>query len=693
MLKSRALQESDFCPNEPTVQSRSGHKRLRAATYPLSKGTRGSRPQKCKEVYSDVGGWKKEFGLYDNQEDAEAAIDAFWAAVCALEGGGAVGPVTPEVSGTKRKAPPSLKWRKNKAFKGGGHGHRNEEQYEKEKAQRAAQRAAARVARRDWFRTHGDELYRVRRNSSRLISSVLTLASDGGPVEESVQLGQISDKQRERLQDQCTALIHYFYLCAEKYGCDDQVYGPMEDGQQVGDEQEEQVYMHDLAEIAGKTVWVSGITVQRWYASYLEHDCRFSLDGRGHWERQWILNEEDLLLKFEHKAKALVKAEEPKFVDAMYDYVNNELLSNEEVYLGKHGLTLPVSRSTVHAWIHKLDDTGHEEAGKHFYTDNHEKATTVKYRQEYVERQEALEMRKPAWMQMPLGVYQDMRGKLPQLAEGHRYKTAEGEDWVELHVDACGAFDKLRLACVLGGNFSVRWARSTTPPAADHKCKYYHAPGKCKCHLPLYHAGQDESVFKAYQRGKKSWKIKGFRAQRKKSDGPGEMVSAFQDEIRGFGFPMTADELDLVNAFRATQAPPREPLTESPGIRYLKYGSGEKKEGWWDWDKFKVQVTDFLDCFDVLYPEMQLQMEIDWSSGHAKFPDGALNANPMAVGFGGKQPKLRATLLTEGCVNADTHQYLVDENTVQVPDAAIFTENTFTENTLTHLHTGNGMDR
>jgi hypothetical protein len=45
-------------------------------------------------VYSDVGGWKKEFGLYDNQEDAEAAIDAFWAAVCALEGGGAVGPVT-----------------------------------------------------------------------------------------------------------------------------------------------------------------------------------------------------------------------------------------------------------------------------------------------------------------------------------------------------------------------------------------------------------------------------------------------------------------------------------------------------------------------------------------------------------------------------------------------------------------------
>jgi len=31
------------------------------------------------------------------------------------------------------------------------------------------------------------------------------------------------------------------------------------------------------------------------------------------------------------------------------------------------------------------------------------------------------------------------------------------------------------------------------------------------------------------------------------TDGPGEMVSAFTDEIRGFGVPITAAELAMVN--------------------------------------------------------------------------------------------------------------------------------------------------
>ena len=61
----------------------------------------------------------------------------------------------------------------------------------------------------------------------------------------------------------------------------------------------------------------------------------------------------------------------------------------------------------------------------------------------------------------------------------------------------------------------------------------------CKCHCPLYHVGQDESIFKAFLYSTTQWIIKGVRGVRKKSEGPGEMVSAMQDEIRGFGFPMT----------------------------------------------------------------------------------------------------------------------------------------------------------
>lgn len=143
----------------------------------------------------------------------------------------------------------------------------------------------------------------------------------------------------------------------------------------------------------------------------------------------------------------------------------------------------------------------------------------------------------------------------------------------------------------------------------------------------------------------------GVVALRKKSDGPGEMVSAFTDEVRGFGFPMEPWELEGVNTARALVGKP--PLTESPGIRYLKYGGGEDKDGWWDWQKFSLQVDDFLDCFDVLYPQYQLQMEIDWSAGHAKYAEDALCATAMSVGYGGKQNIRRDTKLCAGCVNVE----------------------------------------
>ena len=664
---------TEFCPTPPTVQEkvRGTSWRLYIPTYPLKKGSyKGLHPRgPLKKVYSD--GFEK-FGVYTDVAKAEAAIPAFWAAVCALEGDADPVTATPPSSGTKRRAPKSLKWRPSKAARGGGHGHRNEETYAKEQAVR---RQRVHEVRRQWFKAHADELRAVRRNPARLVSNVLTLAPDIGPQEEvprQVPLSIITEKQSQRLHDQCIALIHYFDLCAEKYGCKEQDYGDQEEGQEVGDEEEDAVYMSDLAARAGEVVWRSGRTVQRWYKSYLLHDCRFSLDGRGRTEHQWILNEEDLLLKFEKKCRALVKAEEPRFVDAVWEYLNNDLLKNEAAHLDKHGLSLPISRSTAWAWIHKIEDTAHQEASKHYYTDNHEKPEVVEYRRKYVERQMALELRKPVWVQVPIAKYEEIRSQLAQVDEGHHYKTADGESWVELHVDACAGFDKFRCNCALGGNFSVRWCRSTISPSADpaQTCPYNHAPGKCKCHLPLYHAGQDESIFKAYQRGKKSWKIKGFQALRKKSDGPGEMVSAFQDEIRGFGFPMSDDELAAVNTFRAAQNPPREPLKESPGIRFLKYGNSEGKEGYWNWDMFKEQVTDFLDCFDVLYPEMQLQMETDWSSGHAKMYEGALSANKMAAGYGGAQEAPRTTfLMTEGCVNTDTHKHLI--GTEQVPPTAL----------------------
>jgi hypothetical protein len=119
------------------------------------------------------------------------------------------------------------------------------------------------------------------------------------------------------------------------------------------------------------------------------------------------------------------------------------------------------------------------------------------------------------------------------------------------------------------------------------------------------------------------------------------MTSAMQDEIRGFGFPMTAGELECVNAYRALRG--RPPLDCSPGVRFLNYG--KNRDDYWNYEMFAKQVVDFMDSFEALHPDWQLMLELDWSSGHAKFLDGALNANGMNVGYGGSQKTPRESTI------------------------------------------------
>ena len=49
-------------------------------------------------------------------------------------------------------------------------------------------------------------------------------------------------------------------------------------------------------------------------------------------------------------------------------------------------------------------------------------------------------------------------------------------------------------------------------------------------------------------------------------------------------------------------------------------------------------------------------VEIDWSAGHSKHRDGALNAKAMSVKYGGAQPKMRATTIerAEGFLGPDS---------------------------------------
>ena len=104
---------------------------------------------------------------------------------------------------------------------------------------------------------------------------------------------------------------------------------------------------------------------------------------------------------------------------------------------------------------------------------------------------------------------------------------------------------------------------------------------------------------------------------------------------------MNGDELKRVNDFRKKRG--RAELDMSPGVRFLNYGKG--RDGYWDYDHFARQVGDLMDAMEVLHPDWQMLLEVDWSSGHAKHLEGALNTNAMNVGYGGGQKVPRETTI------------------------------------------------
>lgn len=174
----------------------------------------------------------------------------------------------------------------------------------------------------------------------------------------------------------------------------------------------------------------------------------------------------------------------------------------------------------------------------------------------------------------------------------------------------------------------------------DGKCLYNHPFGMCRCHMPIYHIGQDEAIFKGGVFGKKIWKVNGVSPLRPKNETPGWMVSAFQDEIRGFGLSLSLDELQLVNNCRKQLG--KEELLESPGLTFFEYG--KNNDGYWNYDLFIKQVDDILDTIETLYPYMQVLLEVDHSGTHLKKKEGGLDVGVMNIGWGGKQTKLRPTI-------------------------------------------------
>jgi hypothetical protein len=93
-----------------------------------------------------------------------------------------------------------------------------------------------------------------------------------------------------------------------------------------------------------------------------------------------------------------------------------------------------------------------------------------------------------------------------------------------------------------------------------------------------------------------------------------------------------------------------------------------------------------MDCVEVLHPDWQLMLEVDWSSGHAKMLDGALNANTMNVTYGGSQKTPRESTIPSDVEKASLYLGPYDPK-LKPGDTQFFTfARATTRHSTTHLH-------
>ena len=113
------------------------------------------------------------------------------------------------------------------------------------------------------------------------------------------------------------------------------------------------------------------------------------------------------------------------------------------------------------------------------------------------------------------------------------------------------------------------------------------------------------------------------------------MVSDFVDEFNGL-LRLTMEEFERGKL--------EYPDLKQTARVLLKYGAEGK--GYWNSDKFIVQVEHVIKIVKVKYPRELYDVIwlFDHSSGHTAFADDALNVNRMNVRSGGAQPKMRDTM-------------------------------------------------
>jgi hypothetical protein len=298
-----------------------------------------------------------------------------------------------------------------------------------------------------------------------------------------------------------------------------------------------------------------------------------------------------------------------------------------------------LSLSTVHNWMTCMgfSYTPHK---KTYYVDNHEKPENVLYRSKFIDRYFSYELCAHRWLLVPEAKVLKMKAD-GELSNKKGYKVQkDNETYYEYHVDDHITFQDECASLPFGGNLSVR------KPANKN---------------PALIFGQDECIFKQYLTNGKTWCMPdGTKPLLPKDEGQGLMVSAFTSRDLGFGLNISPAQLDEINqkmrgkgkkyldesaAIMKNGTSQKRYLKTSPFVQYLTYGANA--DGYWTYEAMVLQMEDIVDCLKVLYPSYDYILLFDHSNGHDKKQPNGLNANRVSKNFGGVQPKMRNTKLTD----------------------------------------------
>jgi hypothetical protein len=308
-------------------------------------------------------------------------------------------------------------------------------------------------------------------------------------------------------------------------------------------------------------------------------------------------------------------------------------------FLKGHGITT-FGITTCLRWM-KLIGFTYSHQRKSYYVDGHERDDVVASRALFCRKYlTEIEPRCLRWVQY--GAEELLAANLdPDF--GYNYTDKDGNKFYEFHIDYCCR--RTSTADAMQGKIASMSVRA--PPGSR----------------PIECYGQDESLFSQFQFPSKGWVGPNLeRALLPKSPGEGLMISAFLSRGSGFGMQLTAQELERVNtsrqgthyidctaALEVNKHSSKKPLTQSPFVRDLLIGA--TKGGYWNGSHMALQLEDVVDVLRILRPDFDWVFFFDHSQGHIRKQEGALDAQMMSRSFGGKQPLMHSTRITDhGCL-------------------------------------------